>query len=331
MKKIFYLSIVALALGFSTLSCSDDDGPTPPPTDNTQLKAVAEALGKMDGVSGFTEVLSDNVEGINVGEGNITVFAVKDTPAEGKKAAEEVEDEAISKDNITRHIVKGTYDLTDFAADSLVIENITGKPLVITSKDGKLYINDVLMETGTPTKAGDNLIYLVDNVLPVVEMEKQTSNFLVYEINEKWAEGADEKAVSKGAVINFFRYNNEEFVQIGSVTTDEEGKAMLEHYYADSLFYTIDKEGKAPLRDDYLISGLFTTQKQIDEAPEYKTGTALDNIALGSLMIIDINVDGIIDAGDKVENGYIKVAKGEEATARVIVSETYGVETEPES
>lgn len=327
MKKFFYLSIVTLALGFSTLSCSDDDDPTPPPPSNSELKTVVSALEKMDGVLGFSDVLSENVEGIDVGEGNITVFAVKDSPTEAKATEE---GESISKDNITRHIVKGTYDLTDFAVDSLVIENITGKPLAITSKDGKLYINNILLETATPTKAGDNLIYVVDNVLPVVEMEKQTSSFVVYEINEEWAEGADESVASEGADVNFFRYSNDEFVQIATVKTDAEGKAKLEHYYADSLFYTIDKEGKAPLRDDYLILGLFTTQEQIDEAPEYKTETSLDNIALGSLMVIDINADGVINTEDKVENGYIKVAKGEEATARVIVSETYGVEPETE-
>lgn len=319
MKKLIYLSFATLAMLFSTVSCSDDDDdPLPPaPPANTELKKVIEKLEGMDGFTEFTKVLKET-DGIDVGDDVITVFAVKDATTPEKETAEE----GISKENIKHHIVKGTYDLTKLISDSLVVKGIDDKPIAITQKDGKVYINDVLME-GAATEVEKNLIYGVEKVIPVVDIKEYTANFTVYEANEEWAEGAKEKDLSKEAMIRFYTYFNDNFRCIDSVATNEEGKAVYKHFRYQNLFYTVDKGAKTQLRDNYLVIGLFTTQEQLDKAPEYKTGTNLDDLKLGSLMISDIDGDGTINEKDKVESPYMEVDNSAKNTDLFIVSADY--------
>ena len=322
MKKNFLLSLLALTMLFFAVSCSDDEEPTPPPTVDNEVAKVIDALTDIEGVSGFLKVLEDNALDINPEGENITVFAVKDAAAEEKSLAEE---EVIGKDNLKRHIVAGAYDLSDFAADTVVVKSLSGDPIAITKDGDNIYINGALVETADATKAGENLIYVVDKVVPDVEMTSKDALFNVYEINEEWAEGAEEKALSDTAQIDFYRYVNEEYVLVGSVLTAE-GLATYSHYYQDSLFYTVKKDDKSPLREGYQFAGLFTSQDQIESAPTYSTGTVLDNIELGKLRLLDINGDNVINASDKAETEYFKLDMAASKTEAIIVSSKFGEE-----
>ena len=238
MKKNFYLSLLVLAAMVFTVSCSDDDEPGgTDPVVNPEVSKVLQTLGEIEGVADFTKVLSDNALGLEVGEDNITVFAVKDQSSEEAKS----DDETISKDNLKRHIVSGVYDLTDFALDSLVVVSLSGDPIAITKTDDGIFVNGALLEKTDASEAGDNLIYVVDKVVPDVEITEQSALFTVYEINEAWEDGADEKALSDTATIEIFRSVDGEYVKIASVLTTE-GLAEFKHFYVDALFYTVKKD-----------------------------------------------------------------------------------------
>ncbi|EGJ99436.1 hypothetical protein [Dysgonomonas gadei] len=331
MKKLFYLSFVAAALLFTSVACSNDDDPTPPPA-KTQLEEVLGKLGEMENVGDFTNILK-GVKSEDLGTEALTVFAVADQtqePApESAKAPKEGEegeggdDTDVTAENITRHIVKGTFDFPAEEGDEVIIESVKGDPLRIAKKDGKIWVNDVEVTSASATDAGLSKIYVVASVIPVVDIPKFTANFVVYAANEEWAEGAAEKAVTEGAKITFFELKGEEYVKVDSVATDAEGKAAFDHFNSEGLFYNVEQEGKTSFRDGYMVVGLFTTQEQIDEAPEYKTETALDKLGLGSLRIADMDGDGVIDEKDKVASGYLPVDNAAESTDLFIVSDTY--------
>lgn len=322
MKKLFYLSITALALLFTSVACSDDDDYTPPPQD-TQLEKIIKELEKMGNVDDFTSILKD-VEELEIGDEAVTVFAVKDAAAESSAKQDGDEPgEDVTADNIKRHIVKGTYELTD----SLLLKSVSGEPVVITLDDqDQVYVNGVLMESAEPTKVGESQIYVMAAGLP--EAETFESTFSVFECNEEWADGADEKIASKDAVIKIYALEEDEYVLIDTVVTDADGKATIKHLESGDFFYTVvKKEGdniqKTPLRDNYLVLGLFTLQSQIDEA-DYETETYLDNIELGSLRIADLDGDGKVNASDKIESGYLTTNKEAELTEVTLVSADYG-------
>ncbi|WP_029902360.1 fasciclin domain-containing protein [Prevotella sp. 10(H)] len=332
MKKLFYLSFATLAMLFSTVSCSDDDEtPPPPPPAKTQLEEVIEKLGTIEDVTKFTEVLK-NVDGANLGEDALTVFAVKDKTEEPAPKAEEGEEEEeteVTKDNITRHIVKGDVTFPATEGENIIVESVKGDPVKLTMKDGKVLVNDVALESTSATEAGKSKIYVVATVLPDLDIPEFKASYTVYEANEEWTGGVAEKVVSENAKITFYVLDGEEYKEVGSVATDKDGKAAFEHYYEEGLLYKVEKEGKTSLRDNYLLVGLFTTLEQIEEAPEYKTETALDKVALGSLRVADIDGDNIIDEKDKVAD-YLSVDNEAENTDLFIVSATYKAEEETE-
>ncbi len=320
MKKFFYLSIAMLTLVFSSVACSDDDDPKI--ENNKELKQVISKLETMKGVTDFTQVLK-STDGIDVGTGSITVFAVEDKTESTLSA-----DGAITKDNIVRHIATGIHSLPKSDKDTVIIKAINKESIKLTMKDGKVLVNGISMESSEPVMAGNSQIYVITDVLPATPAT--ISNFTVYEANEEWAEGADEKKPSNGAFIKFYEFSDDKYVLVDSAKTDTEGKVAFSHYYTEDLFYNVENGEKTFLRENYQVVGLFTTQAQIDEAPEYATGTDLDKIKLGALRIADINGDGVINEDDKIESGYQQLDFEAENTELFIVSDTYGVEEEPE-
>ena len=81
--------------------------------------------------------------------------------------------------------------------------------------------------------------------------------------------------------------------------------------------------------ENYLVEGLFTTQEQIENASEYNTGNSiLDELKLGSLKLADINGDDVIDAGDKIESGDLRVDNRLANTVNNLVSASFGQQPE---
>lgn len=319
MKKLFYLSFTVLALLFSSsfIACSDDDDN--PPAPDTELKKLIEGLEEMGNVSEFTNVLK-SVDGIEIGTDGVTIFAVADATAEKSGEGEEV-----TKDNIKRHIIEGTPELTD----SLVVKSISGEYVaIVVEEDGSISVNGVLMSSANATKVGQNNVYVMEAGLPEADIFE--TSFSVLECNEEWAEGTDEKLASKGSLVQVYKLQDEQYMLMDSVRTDADGKATLKHLISGDVYYKVEKavdesSMKTSFRQKYLVLGLFTTQEQLDDAPVYDTKTNLDAIKLGSLRIADITGDGTINASDVVESGYLKVNKEEESTEVTIVSDTYGV------
>jgi len=324
MKKIFYLSVLTFMTLFLITSCSDDDDPYYPPAEvNPEVEKVIDALKDIDGVSQFTKALADNALNIRVDD-NITVFAIKDEAPAQKSTSDE---SSANLNVLKRHIVEGKIDLTGFAVDSLIVNSISGEPVAITKAEDKIYINGVLFSQVTPTPAGDNIIYVIEETAPEVELPAHKSTFSIYEINESWAAEAPEKALADSVKIEFFRFVDGQYVNVGIAYTNK-GEAVYDHYYADNLFCTVSKSTKSTLREGYTVAGLFTTQEQIDQAPTYSTGTYLDNIELGSLRLADSNGDNTINETDKPANEYIAVSSGDSKNEHVIVSPEYGKEPE---
>ncbi|MDR1881762.1 MAG: fasciclin domain-containing protein [Prevotella sp.] len=337
MKKLFYLSFAAVTLLFTSVACENDDEQILSP-EKTQLEEVLEQLGEMENVEDFANILKD-MDDAALGDEALTVFAVIDQPdqpaTESEKTAKdgdeggEGDETEVTDENIARHIVKGVFDLPSEEGDEIIVESLIGDLLRIERKDGKILVNDVALISATAVEAGLSKIYVVDDVLQDAEITKYIANFTVYAANEEWTEGAEEKTVAEEAKIIFYEFENEAYKKVDSMYTNAEGKAAYVHYCDSGLYYSAEKEGKTSFRENYMVIGLFTTQAQLDEAPEYKTGTALDKIALGALRIADMNKDGVIDENDKVASGYLPVNNDAENVDLFIVSDTYAAgETE---
>lgn len=161
--KLFRLFLFPALLSLLFIACSDNDDNLPDvPGETTQIKTVVDKLEKMGGVSNFTATLKANMSALNVPNEKLTVLAISDASV---KASGEEYTQKILK----RHIVKGAHDLRSFSSDTLFLNSIANDVLQVTKKDGKTYVNSILLNSSSPTEAGDNYIYVVSDTIPEVE------------------------------------------------------------------------------------------------------------------------------------------------------------------
>jgi len=160
--KFKYLFFLFLCL--SLIACSDDDNNTvEPPQPETSIKKVISEMEKISGVANFASALKDAAPSLNVPDEKLTVFAVKDET----KAAD---NNTYTNEVLKRHIVKGIYDLKDFSGDTLKLASIANDSLYVTKAGGNIYINDISLSSATPTEAGDNYIYVVNDIIPEADI-----------------------------------------------------------------------------------------------------------------------------------------------------------------
>jgi hypothetical protein len=82
------------------------------------------------------------------------------------------------------------------------------------------------------------------------------------------------------------------------------GKYFMVVEYGDKS-NVLAREYRNGISVGYVIRGLFQTQAEVDEA-----GPAYEGLGPGSLKILDVNADGIINADDK-EEGYSLTIEGD--------------------
>lgn len=161
--KSFRLFLFPVLLSFFFIACSDNDDNLPNgPEETTQIKTVVDKLERMGGVSNFTAALKANMTALNVPNEKLTILAISD-------ASQKASGGEYTQKILKRHIVKGTYDLRSFSSDTLFLNSIANDVLQVTKKDGKTYVNSILLNSASPTEAGDNYIYVVSDTVPEVE------------------------------------------------------------------------------------------------------------------------------------------------------------------
>lgn len=299
MNKLFKLSILFLFISTIFISCSDSDDPNTPPSEGQiQIQKVVEELGKMSDVSGFTAALQN--QKFDISENKLTVLAVKDKSSQ--KATEN--NSGYSVQELKRHIVKGTQDLTNLTKDTLILKSIAEDILYVTKYNDQILINGIPLVSSSPTKAGDSYIYVVAEKLPDVKdipVKKYKATFKIWECNEQWSETNNKEATeSDAATVIFYQKEGEKYVAIDSVKSDKKGEVVYNHNYASGVYYKIKKGYKQATLSGYLVAGIFTSQAEIDNYAEYRTGSSLDIVVPGSVKYVDLNADGILNSQDKV-------------------------------
>lgn len=288
--------LVLVAVGWT--SCDDKDPVEKPKTETQkQIEAISAELAKVPEVSTFAKAFK-NVNNIDESVSEMTVLAFKNSDAATQRAN-------ISESNVIlmRHIIKGKHDITNFTTDSLKLTSISGEMLAITRYNNQILVNGIPLSKTEYTAAGNSYIYVVDKIVPDIKeviKPKYTFKIEVFDCNEQWQTGAQPYSPSENAKVRFYRLVGANLVQVDSVVTNTQGGAVYNHNYDSGLFCMIENFQRKPLIDGYVIGGIFTSQTEIDNYPKYKTNTDLDNLKPGSLKLLDLNGDGIIDKQDQL-------------------------------
>lgn len=149
-----------------------------------------------------------------------------------------------------------------------------------------------------PYKEGETLNEITTYIAPPI-FKLKTADFVVFQCNDKWSkENPVEGFPAAGAEINIFEKTGTQYVLFKTLTTDKEGKSMLELDGMKTFYYQVKKEESTPFYKGFLIVGLYTSEDQF----------LGDNTAvLGGLRLGDLNGDGRIDNQDKVTSEYLPV------------------------
>ncbi len=308
MKNLFREGILALLPVLMFIACSDDEKPEPPPPAETAIEEIVKELESMSDVKDFTTALKEKASSLNIQEEKLTVLAAKDFGATVRSTDDK---------DIKRHILKEVYDFSAMTSDTLMVKTITGEELYVIKVDGKILVNGVPLTSTTKTQVGESVVYVISTAIPSTVKyvkPKYTIKFTVLECNEKWsAEDNRTTYPSEGTKIKLYREIEDEFVPVDSVVTDAQGKATYQHNYADGVYYTAAKGRRTHLYDGWLPKGVFATQEEADNSPEYRTGwVKIDNKKPGTLILADVNGDALINDEDKYPSEYMGVDADEE-------------------
>lgn len=159
-----------LALFFTLLiSCTDEEGSIPVETGTTtQIKSVVDKLEKLGGVSDFTLALKAEMSNLNAPNDKLTVLAVSDESKTDKSK--------YTASVLKRHIIEGKQDLINFTSDTLFLKSISNETVRVTKKDGKIYVNNILLNFQLPTKKDESDIYVISEIVPQLEGLKLPSD-----------------------------------------------------------------------------------------------------------------------------------------------------------
>lgn len=307
MKKVLNLCIAMLFLSFITVACSDNennDPPILPSAGQKEIQEIVKGLEKISDVSGFTNALKKLTPDLDFEENKLTVLAIKDPTVKATESGYY----GYTPEALKRHIVKGIQDFGQLGSDTLILKSISEDILYATKVNGQIHINGIPLEGGTPEKVGNSYIYVVSKTVPEVKDIPETKykmTFTIHECNEEWsAENSKESTVSENSTITFFKKKGDIYTAIDSIRTDDKGVGVYRHNTAEELYYTVRKDLKGPIFNGYLVTGVFTSQSQIDSYAKYRTNTSLDLVKPGTLKLADISGDGIINKEDMVSSKY---------------------------
>lgn len=168
--KLLRLFLLFTLSSFLFIACSDEEDPKPvPPETTSEIKAVVDKLEKIGEVSAFASALKSAMSELNVPDEKLTILAVSDD-------SKNTEGEEYSNGVLKRHIIKGIHDLERFPSDTLFLSSISNENLQVTRKNGNIYINNSSLKYRFPTKEGESAIYVISEIVPLLEELKLPSN-----------------------------------------------------------------------------------------------------------------------------------------------------------
>lgn len=265
MKTLAYylLGIFSLCL---LNACSDEDNPTPEPPPSKGQEAVQEIVEILKEsnpeVSQFVEIL-EKVNVADLTQDKLTVFAVKNISTASRAAV-------LDTASIKNHIAKGSYTKDDLK-DGTKLTSISNETLYVTRTEDDVQINGVKIE-GNAIKAGNSYVYVVPEVIPMIEAPVTYKHQTTIKVN------LIDKEYKPLENVTIAAKNGNTGAEIGTYTTDATGTAVISHN-CDTLTYTLHKEGHSNLADGYLLAGMTED---------------------GNLSYVDLNGDGEINEVDKV-------------------------------
>lgn len=265
MKTLAYylLGIFSLCL---LNACSDEDNPTPEPPPSKgqeEVQKIVEVLKESNPeVSQFVEIL-EKVNVADLTQDELTVFAVKNTSTASRAAV-------LDTASIKNHIAKGSYTKDDLK-DGTKLTRISNETLYVTRTEDDVQINGVKIE-GNAIKAGNSYVYVVPEVIPMIEAPVTYKHQTTIKVN------LIDKEYKPLENVTIAAKNGNTGAEIGTYTTDATGTAVISHN-CDTLTYTLHKEGHSNLADGYLLAGMTED---------------------GNLSYVDLNGDGEINEVDKV-------------------------------
>ncbi len=265
MKTLAYylLGIFSLCL---LNACSDEDNPTPEPPPSKgqeEVQKIVEVLKESNPeVSQFVEIL-EKVNVADLTQDELTVFAVKNTSTASRTTV-------LDTVSIKNHIAKGRYAKEDLT-DGSTLTSISNETLYVTRTENDVLINGVKIE-GNAIKAGNSYVYVVPEVIPMIEAPVTYKHQTTIKVN------LIDKEYKPLENVTIAAKNGNTGAEIGTYTTDATGTVVISHN-CDTLTYTLHKEGHSNLADGYLLAGMTED---------------------GNLSYVDLNGDGEINEVDKV-------------------------------
>lgn len=271
MKTLAYylLGIFSLCL---LNACSDEDNPTPEPPPSKgqeEVQKIVEVLKESNPeVSQFVEIL-EKVNVANLTQDELTVFAVKNTSTASRAAV-------LDTASIKNHIVKGRYAKEDLT-DGSTLTSISNETLYVTRTENDVQINGVKIE-GNAIPAGNSYVYVVPEVIPVIETPATYKHQTTIIVKELIAKNYPSLPLLAEVTIEAKDGSNQ---PVGTFKTNTEGSVVISHN-CDTLIYRLQKTDYADLNDGWIYAGT------LDEN--------------GNYMYKDLNGDAKLDINDKVNN-----------------------------
>lgn len=270
MKTLAYylLGIFSLCL---LNACSDEDNPTPePPLSKGQEEVlkIVEVLESQTEISQFVDMLKQ-VDVPDLNENQLTVFAVKD-PNTASRTAQ------LDSASIKNHIVKGRYAKEDLT-DGSTLTSISNETLYVTRTENDVQINGVKIE-GNAIPAGNSYVYVVPEVIPVIETPATYKHQTTIIVKELIAKNYPSLPLLAEVTIEAKDGSNQ---PVGTFKTNTEGSVVISHN-CDTLIYRLQKTDYADLNDGWIYAGT------LDEN--------------GNYIYKDLNGDAKLDINDKVNN-----------------------------
>lgn len=271
MKTLAYylLGIFSLCL---LNACSDEDNPTPEPPPSKgqeEVQKIVEVLKESNPeVSQFAEIL-EKVNVADLTQDELTVFAVKNKNTASRAAV-------LDTASIKNHIVKGNYTKDDLK-DGTKLTSISNETLYVTRTENDVQINGVKIE-GNAIKAGNSYVYVVPEVIPMIEAPATYKHQTTIIVKELIAKNYPSLPLLAEVTIEAKDGSNQ---PVGTFKTNAEGSVVISHN-CDTLIYRLQKTDYADLNDGWIYAGT------LDEN--------------GNYMYKDLNGDAKLDINDKVNN-----------------------------
>lgn len=271
MKTLAYylLGIFSLCL---LNACSDEDNPTPEPPPSKgqeEVQKIVEVLKESNPeVSQFAEIL-EKVNVADLTQDELTVFAVKNKNTTSRAAV-------LDTASIKNHIVKGNYTKDDLK-DGTKLTSISNETLYVTRTENDVQINGVKIE-GNAIKAGNSYVYVVPEVIPMIEAPVTYKHQTTIIVKELIAKNYPSLPLLAEVTIEAKDGSNQ---PVGTFKTNAEGSVVISHN-CDTLIYRLQKTDYADLNDGWIYAGT------LDEN--------------GNYIYKDLNGDAKLDINDKVNN-----------------------------